>query len=368
MTYRKWTKRDLPIYPGSGTKVVNEDYSLVSSNSLKVNGKLALRPNSLQHFHAKITYLRQTPESERPTYFASARAADMGGIPTYCPLPRSELSTRVRARFDGKLRKGSASLGVTIASWKQSRDMVVKRMRDAQRALDRTYMRLSRDRRLVNRIRKDRREPLADQILETEFGWLPLIEDVRTSLTTMWESPTFEDWVKASANAQIGPKETGFIQLGTTGKYEALMRGSFACKVRVDNPNLWLANRAGLVNLPGIAWDLVPWSFVVNMFGNFNQIISSMTAYAGLTLSDLSYTETTRMLVYYEILNNSGGSRVPAKTLETIYMKEKTRTLNQMPPLTLVLKVPELNWNLALIASSLVVQKIKRINQLIRVF
>lgn len=53
-------------------------------------------------------------------------------------------------------------------------------------------------------------------------------------------------------------------------------------EVRVQNPNLWLANRMGLVN--PLQWlnEAIPFSFVVDWFSNLSDVIASLTDFVGL--------------------------------------------------------------------------------------
>ena len=65
---------------------------------------------------------------------------------------------------------------------------------------------------------------------------------------------------------------------------------AFTARVEITNPNLWLANKVGLVNLPGVLWDIIPWSFLVNMFTNMGSVVNQMTDLAGVTLHGTSLT------------------------------------------------------------------------------
>lgn len=59
----------------------------------------------------------------------------------------------------------------------------------------------------------------------------------------------------------------------------------------LENKNLFLANRLGLVNPAAVAWELVPFSFVVDWFTNFGGYLDGFTDLVGLSYTD-AYTTT----------------------------------------------------------------------------
>jgi hypothetical protein len=72
---------------------------------------------------------------------------------------------------------------------------------------------------------------------------------------------------------------TAFIRTTTYAK----LRIHLFATVRVDNPNLFLANQLGLLDL-ALPWKLVPFSFLVDWFVNVEQMISSVSDWFGCTL------------------------------------------------------------------------------------
>lgn len=355
--------------PSANQPVIGDlDLGIWSENSPVVGGSLVLKENPCNIVVDRLLRLNMIRAGNTELHanaFGASRNRDYAmPYPDMPQLPLAEMRNRINAKFDGKLRKGHASLGVSIASWEQSHEMIEKRLKDAQRALDRTALRMVDDRRLLSKIRKDRREPLANQFLEGKFGWGPLVEDISAGLNTVIQQAIPPSEIVARGKCQVTtPWHT---QSNVWTKWDGLGTGTYKAKVAISNPNLWLANRAGLLNLPGVAWDLVPWSFVVNMFGNFNQLLSSMTNEVGLDITDRSYTETVRMLTYRDHYVYYGGTAGWATSKSVLLRYQKVRTLNAAPPLSLVLKVPKADWGLLAIGSALVVQKIDRLNKLLR--
>lgn len=270
------------------------------------------------------------------------------------------LDSACYARFQGKLRKGSASMGVTVASWKQSRDMIVSRSNHLRKTVDSAIRHLEGNKGALKRLRKER-EPLANQVLEGEFGWKPLFQDMHAALYTVCKDGIPPDWVTSRASSGIQTTQSSSSLRRTE---DGIARVTYSAKVDIENPNLWLLNRLGLINPAMVAWDLVPWSYVVNMLVNVNSMIGSVTDEIGLKISNRSVTRTCLLGREYFQTDGSGSSRSYA--FERHLIKSKNRELNSGVQPHWQVKVPDFNWELAVIATSLALQRIKKLNNLIR--
>lgn len=127
-------------------------------------------------------------------------------------------------------------------------------------------------------------KPLAkhhgDNWLKYHFGWEPLVKDIGAAAEVL-TAPLPSKRVKVRASEQIvrsvpnfGGTQTAIIKTGVTA----------VCTIRVTNPNLYLAQQTGFVNPLSVIWEAVPYSFVVDWFVNVGQFLSSMTAFAGVSL------------------------------------------------------------------------------------
>lgn len=285
------------------------------------------------------------------------------GILRY-PGSFNAMTNQALARFNGKLRKGSANLGVTIAQYKQSRDMIVKRTTDAANVVDKAYNRLKGDSKRVRQLRRER-EPLANEVLETEFGWRPFLSDMHAAMTSVCEDGIPPSVIKArgfDAHNSTLYNPNSYTRTVRVGKAHC----TYAAVVRVSNPNLWLLNRLGLINPAVVLWDAIPWSFVVNMFVNVNQVVSQYTSEVGLLVTERSFTRTASTDVDTLIFRHPGPPSGKLVGSSRIRNEWKQRDVGTIPQVSWQVKLPALNWELALIASSLLVQKADRLNKLIR--
>jgi hypothetical protein len=275
------------------------------------------------------------------------------------------LDNEAYARYRGKLYKGSASLGVTAGSWKQSRDMIISRTNHARRTVDSAIGRLERNPGALKRLKKER-EPLAGQVLEVEFGWRPLFADVHAALSTVCSNSIPSEYVTGRAKRPI------FVQERTSDgstrvfvEYAGFRSCSYSVKVAIENENLWLLNRLGLINPFAVGWDLIPWSFVVNMVTNMGQLVNSVTDEVGLTCSDQVITRSLKVLREHTITGVSPtGKYYSNKAITNIALKQRSVGVPLRPKFSF--KLPDLNWELAVIATSLLVQRVKVLNKLIR--
>lgn len=274
----------------------------------------------------------------------------------------SEHETAVYARMIGKLKQGGASMGVTLASWGQSREMIVSRLTKVSNILGTAEKNLKK---MKPKQRPRALNARASDVLEVEFGWRPLVQDIHASLTTVCSQAIPLQRVTARSRFVVSSR-TDTRNFGSNTGQLVLVSGyagmSASASVQISNPNLWLLNRLGLINPATVIWDLVPWSFVVNMFLNVNQMIESVTDTVGLDITGASITRSSHLLREHTVLESNPRGYSSANTV-THY---RNRSLGALPRPSWQLKVPKLDWELALIASSLVVQRFTRVTKLLR--
>ena len=201
-------------------------------------------------------------------------------------------------------------------------------------------------------------ESPADMFLEHTFGWQPLMEDIFNGFIVLTEEILGEQRIAVRVRER-GLKyfeaDRGFVS------WEGESLVSAAALIRLRNPMFWMANRLGLLNPATVVWDVIPWSFVVNWFVNVNTMLGQFTDFAGVQVTSASTTFSAKFLVE-ELRIGSGNGYIHSSKL----MVSKNRVL-RFPDPHFSFRVPELNAGLLAIASSLVVQKFHKINNLLRV-
>lgn len=136
-----------------------------------------------------------------------------------------------------------------------------------------------------NNVARRRAKSFGNAFLEYHFGWEPLVKDIGAAVDTLQHDFDSKRIVGTGQYAIKIPYNSG----SGTGRYSQMVEFIDYCKIgakmRVTNPDLFLANQMGFVNPLSVVWELVPFSFVVDWFVNVGQFLGSMTDFAGLSIS-----------------------------------------------------------------------------------
>lgn len=284
------------------------------------------------------------------------------------PTPQSEavsLNNELYGKLQGQLHFGDANLLMNTVDFKQNRDMVLSRLKRVANRLDDSLYALAKYPNASRRWMKSR-EPLANQVLENDFGWQPVIQDISNGMHQLCQHGVPDTMI--SVNAKRPFAETSytqypgeFITISNTG----VVRWRAQYWVAVDNPNLWLLNRAGFLNPQVTMWDKVPWSFVVNWFFNANQLIQQFSDEYGLSVNHTCITRKTSLWHTERKFYDDGWERGVGESIVT--QKVVDRTIGEKIAPIPQFRVPNLDWGLVRITSALVVQKFAKFNRFLRV-
>lgn len=154
---------------------------------------------------------------------------------------------------------------------------------------------------------------LASGYLEVMFGIMPLISSANTAVEA-YGSGILSRGSKVSAVS--GQKRVGLEQSVRNHK-DNLGRASISGTVK--NPNIATLNSYGLLNPALMAYQRLPYSFILDWFLPIGTILGSLTAEAGLqdvrqTYTDIAYSERDnvhgwldRTVTYYRVVVDPGG-------------------------------------------------------------
>jgi len=133
---------------------------------------------------------------------------------------------------------------------------------------------------------KARSKIVADAWLEFHFGWEPLVKDIFHA-TQVLQSPMTGKTVQA--NAGVPFKERDF-QKPYSESYlreaEGIVLHKCGATLLVTDANAYAANRLGLTNPAAWAWELIPFSFVVDWFTTVGSFINQWSDLEGVKLVD----------------------------------------------------------------------------------
>lgn len=210
---------------------------------------------------------------------------------------RSYANNLAIARLATQVKGSSADFGVNLAEGRQAVSMIVQRamtLRNSYLAL-----RKGRFRDFLNQLnvkplpkhRRWRRSSNASSVwLEYHFGWSPLIQDIYKGVDVLQSSNPGSRSLKASGSATAVYSSNVYLE---TGPKNASCKTTvkLGVDVTVTNPNLYLANRLGLVNPVSVAWELVPFSFLVDWFLPVGNFLNAHSDFLGVSMRN-SYTTT----------------------------------------------------------------------------
>jgi hypothetical protein len=120
--------------------------------------------------------------------------------------------------------------------------------------------------------------------LEYWMGWAPLASDIHNSLVVVTSSDAWDEWMSIVGRSsqlivhEVAAGGTGWVS--GRGRAYALQ----ATEVRLTNPNAALADRLGVLNPLQIAWEIIPFSFMVDWIVNIGSVVASLSSFAGYSL------------------------------------------------------------------------------------
>lgn len=236
-----------------------------------------------------------------------ARPLDLYFSPGSAPLPtlRNQALTRAWDKLNGEISE-SAEWLVTVLQRQQAIDMAVARtvqfarfvnalrrgrFGDAYKALHidardpRVQEAERRARRHLRRNKAQRRlygendrfsnfdVRVGSAVLEYNFGWAPTLGDIYNTMDLLQsEIPLIPVKGKGTATEMVKYHVSSGGNV-TSGTVSYRMRAALCGDMVVTNPNLFLANRLGLLNPAIVLYEMTPWSFVANWFVNIETMI-----------------------------------------------------------------------------------------------
>lgn len=193
---------------------------------------------------------------------------------------------------------GKQQLAADFGQRQKSIDMITKRVRQAYDVL-----RFVKKGNLYAAVRtlKGGRAPVSKKLahlrLEFVYGWRPLVQTIY-DVSQKEFPPNPEMYISECVTK---PFMESYGNMRTEGR----VRATYSMLVEMTAPVTASASKLGLVNPASVAWELVPFSFIVDWFIPISTYLDSLTAFSGFKVTDkcLSYTEK----LYMENYVKSGG-------------------------------------------------------------
>jgi hypothetical protein len=121
--------------------------------------------------------------------------------------------------------------------------------------------------------------------LEYWFGWSPLVEDIVSSVAQLAEPLPESRPYYGSASGSFSVNQTWTYNVGAY-KGDIDVRVSTGANFTLSNPNTYLFSQLGMLNPGTVAWEVIPFSFLVDWVADVSSFIESFSDFAGLTVTE----------------------------------------------------------------------------------
>jgi hypothetical protein len=131
---------------------------------------------------------------------------------------------------------------------------------------------------------------LADNWLALQYGWKPLLQDIQGSMEALARYNLANDSVReVRASAKVSRTENndifddynGEVRIGEIS-HTYLCQVKVGLKYRVNDSLRAFLSQTGFTNPVNLAWEVLPYSFVVDWFLPIGPYLESLSAYDGL--------------------------------------------------------------------------------------
>lgn len=207
-----------------------------------------------------------------------APPSHVGGVTSYSPIWNLNNDARAQVECMLKLRDSKVDLGAALGESRETLAFIAKnlsRALAAYKAARRGNLRETA-RQLGVKFRRSKGSPF-DQWMEYNYAWVPLFGDI-TGATEQLQDGFRKRGQFVTARRTVSD-EVGPPDKWTTGSSTRKQR----CVIiaRVSNEKLLAVSQIGLINPLATAWELMPFSFVIDWAIPIGNVLNATTANLG---------------------------------------------------------------------------------------
>ncbi|DAD51719.1 maturation protein [ssRNA phage Esthiorhiza.2_30] len=218
-----------------------------------------------------------------------------------------DIDAAARTKALNKLRTNSMQLGADLGEAHKTLNMIADPCVRVLKALH--AARHGRWGSIPRTLGMDKRDVLtgkfaANKWLEYQYGWRPLLSDIYNGMDRLKDDfsiPSTSMVAKVTANEYRTYEEERIVGNNEFKiKMNGSMRVTYGLFYRVNDATIATIDSAGLLNPISIAWELVPFSFVLDWFIPVGNVLSALSATAGLTFVDGYRSEVRNLSEQFE--------------------------------------------------------------------
>lgn len=281
-----------------GRKLLTYAYNqrvFVQGKSPRHNGALQLRANSFHFSREKSGHSLMNI----PGYGVTYSSASFDPVPSVTSKYFEDKHADVIMRAQNKFLEETSSVRVNLYDLYRTRIESVNMVRKTIHTLTTAYRHLKKRRikRFCQTLGITYRKPKGSDRsppglwLEYSYGWVPLVNDVYTMLSKPFEAP--------SAHIRQVIRDSEVYSTNYMPKYDNWRHKSYGVTtsrataqgiIYVDLPAMHAASQYGINNPSLVAWEALPFSFVVDWFVPVGTFLESLGATGHIRFKDYSVT------------------------------------------------------------------------------
>jgi len=210
-------------------------------------------------------------------------------VNTINSLRRSNLDNEVKQKVLAKVLNQSVNVAVFYAEREQTAAMLASSLKRLGKAYNLAKKGRILDASIALTGHKPRgplKQTISQNWLELQYGWLPLMSDIYGACETLQRQMTHREFVVVRSSKEIQEDEPRRT-ISSDGSFvdyilsSAHYTSSVRVKMKSNSTLLRTASELGLANPGLVAWELVPFSFVVDWALPIGSFISQFTAALG---------------------------------------------------------------------------------------
>lgn len=294
-------------------------------NSPRIKGKLKLRPNAFEYQKSFGKYQKWNTFSYNPYSPYGEFFSDQGyrqgilaprdGIYPLAKFSQNSVLNSLKIQLLGELHDMDINLAVAYAERTATANLVkgtaTKLLKGARALKKGNFNEAARHLGLPRSgLRKDHqgkwrrtnytRDAFSQKWLEFSYGWVPLYNDMYGALVAADKALTKKPDRLIPAKKQAHYDETmkgkktvvdyygPATQIDESIHVKQVMK--IACNVKIENPALATVQSVGLTNPALVAWELVPFSFVVDWVLPISNWLTAIAPLVGISPIDVFTT------------------------------------------------------------------------------
>lgn len=219
---------------------------------------------------------------------------------------RSNLSNRAQMEAMAKLQEERVNLGAFLAEVRGSADTIADTSIDLLNAL--RDVRRGRMPRNLGNLKFGTVRKMSDLWLNWRYGWRPLCSDLYGMTMDLVNTPPREERISVSRTVTHSLSGDG-VKYGIPFEWDASMHSTCKLWATVDSHLLRTGNGYGLVNPLSLAWEVIPYSFVVDWFLPIGTTLASISAPSGLSFKAGFYNSRVEGSCNFPLTNCGHSTR-----------------------------------------------------------